>query len=72
LLIGSTQKSSLDSKGDIPMLKKILLVGALAVASFVSVNMAAHTAAAPSPAAPQQFTAKYPPCDPWTGGNCGR
>jgi hypothetical protein len=72
LLIGSTQKSSLDSKGDIPMLKKILLVGALAVASFVSVNMAAHTAATPAPAAPLQMAAKWPPCDPWTGGGCER
>jgi hypothetical protein len=50
------------------MLKKIVLVGALAVASLVSVNLAAHTQS--TPAAPQQMAAKWPPCDPWTGGGC--
>jgi hypothetical protein len=41
------------------MLKKIVLVAALAVASFVSVNLAARTTSEPSPIA-----AKWPPCDP--------
>jgi hypothetical protein len=49
------------------MLKKIVLVAALAVASFVSVNLAAHTQARPTPA-PQPVAAKFPPCDPWMGG----
>jgi hypothetical protein len=72
LLIGNAQKSATDSKGDIPMLKKIVLVGALAVASFLSLNLAAHTASAPSPSSPSAVTMKYPPCDPWVGGGCGR
>jgi hypothetical protein len=53
------------------MLKKIVLVGALAVASFLSVNFAAHsTPTASAPAASQPIAAKWPPCDPWTGGGC--
>jgi hypothetical protein len=52
------------------MLKKIILVAALTVASFVSVNIAARTAAAPTAPASQQLASKYPPCDPWAGGGC--
>ena len=55
------------------MLKKIVLVAALAVASFVSVNLAAHTQSTPAQSAPQQMAAKWPPCDPWSGGGgCAR
>jgi hypothetical protein len=53
------------------MLKKIVLVAALAVASFFSVNLAARTASAPAPSAPQQIAGRIPPCDPWMGGGCG-
>lgn len=52
------------------MFKKIVLVGALAVASFLSLNLAARTASTPAPAASQQYAAKFPPCDPWSGGGC--
>jgi hypothetical protein len=51
------------------MLKKIVLVGALAVASFLSLNLAAR----PAPVAPSQgqaVTMKYPPCDPGMGWGC--
>jgi hypothetical protein len=51
------------------MLKKIVLVAALAVASLVSVNLAARTPAAP---ADNTVTMKFPPCDPWAGGGCAR
>ena len=52
------------------MLKKIVLVGALAIASLMSVNLAARTpVAAP---AHNTVTMKFPPCDPWTGGGCAR
>jgi hypothetical protein len=52
------------------MLKKIILVAALTVASFVSVNIAARTSSAPVAPASQQLASKYPPCDPWSGGGC--
>jgi hypothetical protein len=52
------------------MLKKIVLVGALAVASFASVNLAAHSTAKPAPSASQPIAAKWPPCDPGTGWGC--
>jgi hypothetical protein len=62
LLIGSTQKSTSDSKGDIPMLKKIVLVGALAVASLLSLTVNARTASAEGPQASDLACQ-----DPWTG-----
>jgi hypothetical protein len=49
------------------MLKKIVLVGALAVASFVSVGLAGRVSPVP---AENTVTMKYPPCDPWAGGGC--
>jgi hypothetical protein len=51
------------------MLKKIVLVAALAVASFASVSIAAHQASTPTPAN-QTVAAKYPP-DCW-GVGCSR
>jgi hypothetical protein len=45
------------------MLKKIVLVGALAVASFLSLNLAARTSAPQTEARSQQLAAKWPPCE---------
>ena len=51
------------------MLKKILLVGVLTVASFVSVNLAAHQTAANQDAA-RLAAADHWPCDLIFGGTC--
>jgi hypothetical protein len=51
------------------MLKKVILVAALAAASFVSVNVAGRVAPTAAPA-PTTVTMKYPPCDPAHGWGC--
>ena len=64
MLIGTVERpTNRASNGDKPMLKKIVLVGVLAVASFVSVNLVAHKTPAPTTAVTWPWG-----CDPIYGG----